>query len=113
MTYARLITDDFTGMTVHPDEWNDFSRLVKDDGYKDSSFAGCQYRLPSNCVMGYQLAVNIKVTGRKSFELYKDRYRTRIQIEFVGDGDPSVFARGWMYSDGELIEPLMKTWSLL
>lgn len=113
MTAPNLVTDDFIGMHVEPDEWNTFSYLEQGDDYTDSSFAGCQYRLPSNCAMDYKIAVNVKVTGRKSHNLYDNWFRTRIQIEFVGDGDPSTFTHGWIYSTGYLIEPIEVTWSNL
>jgi len=109
----NTVTNDFIGLNVKPDEWEYASTLVKSDGFSDSSFAGCQYRLPSNCAMDYEIAVNIKITGRKSHDLYHGRYRTRVQIEFVGDDSPSVFSGGWMYTNGYLIEPIEVTWSKL
>lgn len=117
MIRGNIVVNDFTGMRLEPDEWSTFSCLEKSDGYKDSSFAGCDYRLPSNCAMDYKIAVNIKVTGLKSHELEKYSgvmyHKTRVQIEFVGDGSPSVFTHGWLYSDGYIIEPLEITWSKL
>lgn len=113
MTVPNLVTDNFTGNQIEPDEWHSFSYLEESDGYSDSSFAGCQYRLPSNCAMDYKIAVNIKVTGRKSHNIYNDRFRTRVQIEFVGDGTPSTFTHGWMYTTGYLIEPVEVTWANL
>jgi len=113
MSNQNIVTSDFTGFAVEPDEWTTFSCLEESDGFSDSSFAGCQYRLPSNCSQDYKLAVNIKVTGRKSHNVYDNRYRTRVQIEFVGDGEPSTSTHGWMYHDGYLIEPIEITWSKL
>ena len=109
-TGVNTVTDNFTGMTIKPDLWDYANYLEESDGYSDSSFAGCQYRLPSNCNQTYKLAVNIKVTGRKSHNLYHGRYRTRVRIEFVGDGEPSEFTYGWIYTNGHLIEPIEVTW---
>lgn len=109
----NLITTNFLGLAVLPDEWNAYSRLEESDGYFDSSFVGCQYRLPTNSKHPYQLAVNIKVTGSKSHRIYDNRHRTRVQIEFVGDGEPSTFTGGWIYTTGYLIEPIEVTWARL
>ena len=109
----NLTTEDFSGLTLEPDEWTTFSYIEKGDDFSDNSFAGCQYRLPSNCAMDYKLAINIKITGRKSHLVYKDYYRTRVQIEFVGDGEPSTFTGGWLYSNNYIIEPIEVTWARL
>jgi hypothetical protein len=79
------------GDYVKPDGWKNGELLEEDCGYKDSSFPGCQFRLP-NSHEGYKLAVNITVTGRKP---NKDGYH-RCKIEFVGDGEPSTFCGGWI-----------------
>ena len=90
---------DFTGKFIEPDGWNIGENLKGDDGYKDSEFPGCEYRLPAG--YGYQLAVNVKVTGRTSHYyggLGTSIYRTRVKIEFVGDGEPSTFTGAWLYT---------------
>lgn len=71
--------------------------LLADDGYKDSSFPGCQFRVPLRGGQ-YMVAVNVYVTGRtlqRPFGVYGGWW-VRTKIEFVGDGEPSVFESGWI-----------------
>lgn len=92
------------GNHVHPDQWKFGSNLIEDDGYSDDSFPGCEFRLPSGkyegSPLGYELAVNIKVTGRAYYVNCPTKniiLRSRCKIEFVGDGAPSTFTGGWIY----------------
>jgi len=109
----NIVLPAYKSMNIKPDEWTTFSCLEEGDDYTDSSFAGCEYRLPSKCAMDYKIAVNIKVTGHKSHKIYDAWYKTRVQIEFVGDGEPSTFTGGWLYSENYIIEPIEITWSKL
>jgi len=91
------------GDFIEPDEWPIGSNLEEDDGFKDSSFAGCQFRLPTNRCLGQddkpiKLAVNIKITGKPRSVAY-GRYKSRCKIEFVGDGEPSIFSGAWLYTN--------------
>lgn len=76
------------GDYVKPDEWKYGENLKEDNGFKDSSFPGCMFRLPS---CGGDLAVNIIVTGK-----VPDRngmYRCR--VEFVqDDNEPPIISGG-------------------
>lgn len=90
----------FTGLYILPDGWTIGEILAESDGYRDSSFPGCDYRLPRS---DYQLATNVKITGQKSHLISCDWFRTRVKIEFVGDGEPSTFVGGWLYSNVPLI----------
>jgi hypothetical protein len=88
---------------VKPDDWYSGHCLEGSDGFSDSGFPGCQFRLPCD---SYEvggtgpLAVNIKVTGR-SWRLYKGELAVRVKIEFVGDCEPSTFASGWLWPAGQ------------
>lgn len=89
------------GDFVHPDEWKMGENLLADDGFKDSSFPGCEFRLPGG--LDYKLAVNIRVTGKPHFlyELGGQSWcKSRCKIEFVGDGEPSEFTGGWIFHKG-------------
>ena len=93
------------GLYVEPDNWPIGERLQESDGYSDSGFPGCQYRLPSG-PDNWLLAVNVSFSGRKSHWCrISDNYRTRVKIEFVGDCEPSTFSHGWIYSE----QPFFKT----
>ena len=97
---------NLTNTYIEPDRWNTGEKLKESDGYSDSSFPGCQYRIPAGfdgVEHRYQLAVNISISGRKSHQLDYGRYKTRVKIEWVGDGEPSTFSRGWVYTDSPLI----------
>jgi len=85
------------GDYVTPDGWKFGEHLTASDNYSDSSFPGCQFRLPAS---GYSLAVNVTITGRNHFVCSYGTgpmYRSRAKIEFVGDGEPSTFTHGWVY----------------
>ena len=41
------------------------------------------------------LAVNVTITG-STWQRRQGDYWIRVKIEFVGDGEPSVFSGGWM-----------------
>ena len=91
------------GDFIEPDEWPIGSNLEEDDGFKDSSFAGCKFRLSTNRCLGtddkpYKVAVNVKITGKPHW-IRHDRYRSRCKIEFVGDGEPSTFSGAWLYTN--------------
>lgn len=83
------------GDYVVPDPWPCGGRLEQDHGYSDSEFPGCQFRLPSSWG---RLAVNVSATGRPHYTIART-LRSRCRIEFVGDGQPSEFAGGWIYHD--------------
>ena len=72
--------------------------LLEGDGYVDSGFPGCQFRFP-NPVRGWEtkhaLAVNLKVTGRTVKYAWGARW-VRVQVEWVGDCEPSTFCGGWV-----------------
>jgi len=84
------------GDFVEPDEWRIGETLDKADDFSDGSFPGCQFRMHSYTADA-DLAVNIKVTGKPHLHGY-DRYKSHCKIEFVGDGEPSTFAGGWIYT---------------
>lgn len=84
------------GDYVVPDQWTFGENLKQSDGYHDSSFPGCQFRLPS--CNGYELAVNVKITGKNHISnITSFMYKCRCRIEFVRDGEPSEFTCGWLY----------------
>ena len=83
------------GDSVKGDEWSWHCKLDKSDGFSDSSFPGCEFRLsdPGNAILGY--AVNIKTTGKPKWNGIN--YQSRCRIEIVGDGEPSTFFGGTLY----------------
>jgi hypothetical protein len=87
------------GDFVRPDGWNWGNPLSESDGYKDSSFPGCTFRLNSE---HYDLAVNVTRSGRKkvwspSYGRHEGTFKYRVKVEFVGDGEASTFSHGWLY----------------
>lgn len=85
------------GDYLMPDQWIYGSWLKESDGYSDSEFPGCQFRLPTQNCHPYELAINITVTGRDFWVPTYGQYRCRCKIEFVGDGEESTFSGGWLY----------------
>ena len=88
---------------------------VDNDTFTDGSWSGCDYRITTG--FAKDLAVNIHITGRKSFghpssintyiDLFdgvnREVYKTRAKIEFVRDGEESEFVGGIVYSDVDLV----------
>lgn len=84
----------------------DVGRFVRVDGwggYCSSCVETCEiesfapFRIPSLRYTGVSYACRIKVTGRKAKKLaFDDRHWVRIEIEWVKDGEPNTFSRGWM-----------------
>ena len=84
------------GNYITPDEWKSGGLLIESDGYSDEEFPGCQFRLKSGNYTDVSYAVNVKVTGRKiNYDMISKRIR--VEIEFVGDGEPSTKTHGWMF----------------
>jgi len=87
------------GDFVQPDAWKIGETLEADSGFKDSSFPGCQFRLPGG--FDYKLAVNIVVTGKPHWNTLWSggkKYRSRCKVEFVhDDNEPSTFTGAWIY----------------
>ncbi|MCP4262797.1 MAG: hypothetical protein GY774_35610 [Planctomycetes bacterium] len=82
------------GDTIKGDQWRWAYTLIEDDGFKDSSFPGCQFRVHEDD-KNLKIAVNIKTTGKPKWN--GQRYQSRCKIEFVGDGEPSTFSGGTLY----------------
>lgn len=78
------------GSCIKPDGWRLASRLTPE------TWEAADFRLPLNSDGPIKsLAVKIKVTGR-TWQRREGDYYIRVAIEFVGDGEPSTFTRGWM-----------------
>jgi hypothetical protein len=50
-----------------------------------------------------ELAANVYVTGR-TVQWKSGCQVVRVRVEFVGDGEPSTFANGWMYFETANVE---------
>ncbi len=80
------------GSVIQPDAWKFGEKLLPCEWEK------AQFRVKTwNTEKLYPagLAVNIEVTGR-TWQRRNSAYWCRIQIEFVGDGEPSTFSPGWL-----------------
>lgn len=73
------------GRLVRPEQWGWAMPLAA------CEWDGAAFRLPSANFPDVRLAVNVTVTGRTIQKGF-----VRVQIEFVGDGEPSTFCGGWM-----------------
>lgn len=75
---------------IKPDDWQFAERLIHSD------WAAASHRLLTGHNYGItSLAVNVKVTGR-TWQRREGDYWARVEIEFVGDCEPSVFCGGWI-----------------
>jgi hypothetical protein len=80
------------GTPIQPEEWGLCgSRLEVSD------WDQAEFRLPSLSYPDYSIAVNVRITGR-TFQRrpYSDMRWVKVEIEFVGDGEPSTFTAGWV-----------------
>ena len=92
---------------IQLDCWDTFETVEVDtDTYTDSDWDGCEYRISSGVAVK-DVAVNVKLTGRKSFP-HGNAYRTRCKVEFVGDGEPSRFHAGIVWSTSDLFEEVQQ-----
>jgi hypothetical protein len=88
---------------IHPDTWATWDFVAPDtDTYIDSDWPGCDYRVTSG--PSVDSGINIYVTGRSSRPTGSGTWKTRARIEFVGDGAPSEFVGGIVYSTSSLFE---------
>ena len=84
------------GSLIELDARNHVGELLREgDDFTCPGYPGCDFRFPINFGPIKDVAVNVKVTSRKI------RWRdggswVRVQVEFVGDCEPSTFAGGWM-----------------
>jgi len=78
---------------IKGDEWKWAYRIDPSEGFSDSSYPGCQFRVALN--HGVNLGVNIKTTGKPKWN--GQRYQSRCKIEVPGDGEPSTFFGGVLY----------------
>jgi hypothetical protein len=79
------------GTLIQPAEWGLVgSRLEASD------WDQAEFRLPSLSYPDVSFAVNIRITGR-TFQRrpYSDLNWVKVEIEAVGDGEPSEFFPGW------------------
>jgi hypothetical protein len=90
------------GDHLEPDGWpaNAGEKLRPDNTTPDSEFPGCQWRVRGAAwtAKPIDIAVNVTVTGKPHFVRGPGlAWRSRVQIEYVGDGEPSTFDGGWLY----------------
>lgn len=78
------------GYYVHPDGWR-FGECLASSDWDDAN-----YYLPTGYDFGIkQIATNIYISGGKM--IHKDgAIYIRVQVEFVGDGDPNTYVYGVM-----------------
>lgn len=77
---------------VRPDGWAWAGRLVRSDWDRADFYLTTNSGGPIK-----ELAVRITITGR-TIQRREGDYWVRVRIEFVGDGEPSSFTKGWMRS---------------
>lgn len=96
---ARYYIEPKAGDRIQADGWS-LPELIFDDditpGYKDSEWPGCQFRYESYR-SGWHIAINVRVTGGPKWN--GRCWKSRCKIEFVGDGEPSTFSGGYLFTD--------------
>ena len=92
-TINGWVAEAKTGYYVQPDGWR-FGECLK-----PSSWDKAKFYLPTGYDFGIkEIATNIYISGRKF--IHKDgNIYVRVQIEFVGDGEPNTYTYGVMKLD--------------
>ena len=82
------------GDAIRCDGWRSSLAEILDEGdsYCDASFPGCMFRVK---IKDFDMAVNVTPSGKPRFT--SGCYKSRCLIEFVGDGEPSEFCRGYIF----------------
>lgn len=84
------------GSYIKLDARNIGEKLLPGDDFCDSGYPGCEFRFPlSGGGPIKSVAVNVKVTGR-TIQYRQGSMWIRVQIEWVGDCEPSTYSGGWM-----------------
>lgn len=74
---------------IQPDGWRLSTKLLPGDHFSS-------LRISTGWEFGIQsLAVEVRITGR-TFQRIEGSYWTRVEITFVGDGEPDQKHGGWM-----------------
>jgi hypothetical protein len=74
---------------VRVDGWKFFTSIEK------SEWEAADWRIQSINYDWLKLAINIRITGR-TIQYREGCAMVRCEIEWVGDGEPSEFAKGWI-----------------
>lgn len=84
------------GSFIELDNRNIGEKLLPGDNFSDSGWPGCEFRFPISCGGPIKsVGVNVNVTGR-GVQYRQGGMWIRVQIEWVGDCEPSTFSGGWM-----------------
>ena len=85
-----VTTDVQVGSVVKIDSWR-ISQVLESSDWEAAAF-----RIPTTNGVIRSLAVNVTVTGRTLQRLSGGGLWVRVRVEFVGDGEPSTYAGGWL-----------------
>lgn len=81
------------GRRLRVDNWGDMTTGLVECEYPELA----EFRIPSVRYEGVALAANVRVTGRKPVKISRaEGFWVRVEIEFVGDGEPSTFHGAYM-----------------
>jgi len=80
-----------------PDGWKSpaGSFIVDGDKFDKEYFGEGTIRIRTGQKVIPTLAIKVRPTGRKL--QWKNGWRIRVQIEYLGDGEPSTFDGGWLW----------------
>ena len=98
----KLKSDCITA--VHPDQWPSWAFLsVDNENFTDSTWAGCDYRVDDETCNSHGLAIDVYITGRKSF-WNGVTFETRAKIVFPNDGhEKDEHTSGKVYSTSPIL----------
>jgi len=88
------------GLQIKVDGAKTHFRLTDGIEYVDSGFPGCDFYAVREFVeYPYSIACNVTVTGRtiQRPDGVHGRRAVRVELEWVGDCEPSTFSKGWLY----------------
>lgn len=87
---------------VEPDGWKIGGKLV------GSKWEKAMFYIESGTLIGITYPINISIVESVKTRIRRNNEWRRVNIEWLKDGEPSQFSRGWMIGNkiGREIEPL-------
>lgn len=96
--YVESQVDNPRRVPLAPDGWNceAGSHVYSPDNFDLEYFGAGVLRVAMQSISTH--AIKVYLTGRKP-QYKRGFYRIRVKVEYLGDGEPSVFDGGWLWLD--------------
>lgn len=87
------------GDLLRADQWNGVGAILASGNEPVGQYPGAKFRVVLG--IGVSVPVNLVRMGKDHYVkgAYRFYQKNRVKIEFVQDGEPSLFAGGWLHHD--------------